>query len=320
MTTTTSENAAKQIDPIVPSKAQSYVSGNAHGDDVVYSQSRSIAKLVATNAVQSLGTLNVDIPQHRRISLNGKTVAVAHSVDAAVVASTSDNAKAVPDTLDLLLAAQLDDGQGAAQLTIGVLPCDFFLGVYASKLGYLPEIDDGHRRLARPTTRSTLDLIASLMANRARFTTPSKAANALIDGSTNLAYLPFGDLPTDIANLRAAPLRATQDGAPAAVLYWSGLSWNGTAKDPIEKADLGLDLSMENLDDGAHDAAVWLLDDFTPTATHASLLETIAAGVVICPLDLAYVDLRDAIEIALAPLVAGDATVEDTMTVLEPHL
>lgn len=319
MTTTDTTQTAPNTELAAQAKAQVYVAELQHNDDAsegaaLASSSYTIARAVADKIVQPLRQTDADIPDHRRITLAGDTVAIAHSVDAPVLASAANSDRPMPTTVEALLDVIAADAD--ACLELGVDPSDMFLALYAAQAGHLPPLDDKRRRLDPEATRAVLEMIQSMLARGARFTSPRKAAEALCKGKSVYTYLPFGQLPRDLDELTAAPLRVTQDGPPASVLCWSGLSQPNAVDGPV---DLGLTLAMADLPDSAQTAAVWLLDDFSPTAAHAPLLETIAAGAQIAPLDLTYTILRDALSTALAPLAIRVATVDETLETLTPY-
>ena len=243
-----------------------------------------------------------DIPDHQRITIDDRFCAVATTVDALVFA-TSDRSDAPAKTLSNVLSHHATKAK-PPEIYIGASRADTFLAIFAASEGRLPSqaspmtLEEAQRSL-----RPFLDL-----SRVSEFTSPALAVIALDTGDAVAALVPFGALSGSHFQPIAAPLRLTPDGAPVAILGWSG--WGLSADATIDPNDVQKSLMFDDLGNDAAHKGVWLLDGFTPDAEHSALLETIAAGAVLAPTDLWYARLRSALTTTLA---RGDADDADTL-------
>lgn len=268
---------------------------------ILPSSSRTIATQIAAGEIADLGPFIAQSDPapgaHQQIAVDGKTCAIAQSVDAMILACHPVmDAAETPTTLDALIGVLTAE---QAPLFVGVEPADVFLGLYAARTGHLPSVDAPFSETAVAQCLTDLARITSA----GTYLSAAQAAQSLADTPGGFALLPFGHAMKASDKVITAPLRITPEGAPIAMLEWSGWAMSVEADDEAFEQALAA-IAFPTVAEQAVHCAIWLLDGFTPDARHDGLLQTIAAGAALAPTDLWFANLRH----DLAPLLHGDGS------------
>ncbi len=265
---------------------------------------------------------DIAIPDHQRIVVKGKTLAIALTADAHLLAYRADifekSGLNVPQTLfdipatiktlrtktDLETPLLLDrsDGWSLAQIVLSHLdsPIDKTTG----------DID-----LNTQAAQELLTLLLDL-AGDASMTTTIDDWSA---GHSAMMLTPGNAMHrlSKIANVTARPLMQPNSEVPATPIWWQGWAIPADQSDIDVKAAfdaMTLASDPAGLTPDLSEQALWLMNGFKPGQVHEGTLKAVAAGAQAIPIDLCGGLLHAALADVLPAFVDGTLTVVQTLT------